>query len=179
VDDPHTEDLHLRKDGHPHEVVDAAEVGSWLPEFDPVACSSTEEYQAEAPIAAQGSPANKAGSGQGPPSEGIDVSGVTDVSGQSSKSGNTGSQSIYDGSNDADETGEVRAAKRVKKTAEEKELELRCPEYAAGKAILGKCCTFSSKSVDRLKSVWQLRILSASVLDLEIFDKVLTFPRTT
>jgi hypothetical protein len=156
VDDHCTEHLHLRQDHIPSETADATEIGSWLPQLDPVACSSTKENQAEAPIVEQGSRAYKEGSYQRPPSERIDASGVTDASGQISKRGNTGSRSIHDGSNDADKNGELRTAKRLKKTAEEKELELRCPEYAAGKATLGKCCTFSSKSVDRLKSVRQI-----------------------
>jgi hypothetical protein len=180
VDIPDTELLHPRQEGHPGDTVDAAEVGSWLPQLDCVACSSTKEHQAEerqteARIAEQGSPANKGGLCPRPPCEGINVSGATDASGQSGKRGNTGAQSVHNGSDDADKTGEVRIAKRAKKTAEEKQLELRCPEFAAGRETLGKCWTFSSKSVDRLKSVRQLYTLSMSIFDREIWEKVLTF----
>jgi hypothetical protein len=96
----------------------------------------------------------------------MDNSGVTDASRQSQKPGNTGPQYIQGFSNNGDESGKIRTAKRTKKAAKEKELELRYPEYAAGKATIGKCCTFSSKSVDRLKPVRHLSILSASILDL-------------
>jgi hypothetical protein len=179
VDVPDIELLHLRQEDHPSDRVDAAGIGSWLPQLDFVACSSTkeqpaEERQAEAPIAEQGSLANEGGSCPRPPYGGINVSSVTDASGQGGKRGNTGAQSVHNGSNDA-ETGEVRTAKRAKKTAEEKQLELRCPEFAAGRETLGKCWTFSSKSVDRLKSVRQLYTLSMSIFDREIWDKVLTF----
>jgi hypothetical protein len=161
-------------------MVDAAKIGSWLPQLDFGAFSSTKEHQAEerqaeAPIAEQGSPANEGGSCPRLPCEGISVSGATDASGQGGKRGNPGAQSVHNGSSDVDKTGDVRTAKRAKKTAEEKRLELRCPESAAGRETLAKCCTFSSKSVDRLKSVRQLYTLSMSIFDQEIWDKVLTF----
>ncbi|KIW68474.1 hypothetical protein PV04_04416 [Phialophora macrospora] len=52
--------------------------------------------------------------------------------------------------NDADEDTTV-SRKRIRKTADEKEAELRCPEAAVGRGY-AKCLTYSTRQVHRLKS---------------------------
>ncbi|EXJ60655.1 hypothetical protein A1O7_04808 [Cladophialophora yegresii CBS 114405] len=55
-----------------------------------------------------------------------------------------------DNDNDSDEDATV-SRKRIRKTADEKEAELRCPEAAAGRGY-AKCLTYSTRQVHRLKS---------------------------
>jgi hypothetical protein len=43
--------------------------------------------------------------------------------------------------------------KRPRKTAEEKQTELRCTEFAAGRQTTAKCLTYSTRNLHRLKSV--------------------------
>jgi hypothetical protein len=43
--------------------------------------------------------------------------------------------------------------KRPRKTAEEKQTELRCTEFAAGRQTTAKCLTYSTRDLHRLKSV--------------------------
>jgi hypothetical protein len=52
--------------------------------------------------------------------------------------------------NDAEEDTTV-SRKRIRKTADEKEAELRCPEAAVGRGY-AKCLTYSTRQVHRLKS---------------------------
>jgi hypothetical protein len=46
-----------------------------------------------------------------------------------------------------------RPPKRPRKTAEEKQAELRCTEFAARRQTTAKCLTYSTKNLHRLKSV--------------------------
>lgn len=52
-----------------------------------------------------------------------------------------------------DENTRRRPPKRPRKTAEEKQTELRCIEFAAGRQTTAKCLTYSTRNLHRLKSV--------------------------
>ena len=52
-----------------------------------------------------------------------------------------------------DENTRRRPPKRPRKTTEEKQTELRCIEFAAGRQTTAKCLTYSTRNLHRLKSV--------------------------
>jgi hypothetical protein len=56
-------------------------------------------------------------------------------------------------SEDDEKTNKKRNPKRPRKTADEKQTELRCTEFAAGRQTTAKCLTYSTKYLHRLKSV--------------------------
>src|SRR5256885_15155973 len=49
--------------------------------------------------------------------------------------------------------GKRRMDDASRKTTEEKQMELRCTEFAAGRQTTAKCLTSSTKNLHRLKSV--------------------------
>jgi hypothetical protein len=56
-------------------------------------------------------------------------------------------------SEDDEKANRKRAQKRPRKTADEKQTELRCTEFAAGTQTTAKCLTYSTRNLHRLKSV--------------------------
>jgi hypothetical protein len=56
-------------------------------------------------------------------------------------------------SEDDGKANRKRAQKRPRKTADEKQTELRCTEFAAGRQTTAKCLTYSTRNLHRLKSV--------------------------
>jgi len=64
-----------------------------------------------------------------------------------------------EGNNSGDDGKEnrKRAQKRPRKTADEKQTELRCTEFAAGRQTTAKCLTYSTRNLHRLKSVRALQ----------------------
>jgi len=78
---------------------------------------------------------------------------------------NEASKGHAQNSEDDGNTRKRRAPKRPQKTAEEKQTELRCTEFAAGRQTTAKCLTYSTRNVQRLKSVsplpsaiWSLKL---------------------
>jgi hypothetical protein len=60
-------------------------------------------------------------------------------------------------SEDDGKANRKRAQKRPRKTADEKQTELRCTEFAAGRQTTAKCLTYSTRNLHRLKSVRALQ----------------------
>ena len=71
-------------------------------------------------------------------------------------------------SEDDENTRKRRVAKRPQKTAEEKQTELRCTEFAAGRQTTAKCLTYSTRNVQRLKSVSPLLSGSRAIWSLKL-----------
>jgi len=96
-------------------------------------------------------------SGQGPPCE-------ESLASEFHSSTNNGKRRIDDSpggeGNNSEDDGKAnrkRAQKRPRKTADEKQTELRCTEFAAGRQTTAKCLTYSTRNLHRLKSVRALQ----------------------
>jgi hypothetical protein len=95
-------------------------------------------------------------SGQGPPST-ESVAAVRSACHTPTKKAKRPADSTPGGnagdSEDDGEPNKKRCSRRQPKTADEKQMELRCTELAAGRQTTARCLTFSAKDLHRLKSV--------------------------
>ena len=81
---------------------------------------------------------------------------------------NEASKGHTQSSEDDENTKKRRVPKRPQKTAEEKQTELRCTEFAAGRQTTAKCLTYSTRSLQRLKSVSALLSGSRAIWPLKL-----------
>lgn len=70
-------------------------------------------------------------------------------------------------SEDDEDSNKKRAPKRPRKTADEKQTELRCTEFAAGRQTTAKCLTYSTRNLHRLKSVCPLELEFQAILSFK------------
>ena len=71
-------------------------------------------------------------------------------------------------SEDDGDSNQKRIPKRPRKTAGEKQTELRCIELAAGRHTTAKCLTYSTKNLHRLKSVCPLQLEFKEIFSLKL-----------
>jgi hypothetical protein len=81
---------------------------------------------------------------------------------------NEASKGHTQNSEDDENTRKRRVPKRPRKTAEEKRTELRCTEFAAGRQTTAKCLTYSTRNLQRLKSVSPLLSGSRAIWSLKL-----------
>lgn len=75
-------------------------------------------------------------------------------------------------SEDDEKANRKRAQKRPRKTADEKQTELRCTEFAAGRQTTAKCLTYSTRNLHRLKSVRTLQSQFQSIGWLKLSQNI-------